>query len=752
YLMSYGTVSGSGQIVANGQNGFNSHGLAAIGHAAGIDAGGGAGAGGTIIVNSVGHISGISLVSNGGTGGSQALTWNFSTDAEAEGPGGGGSGGYIGSSNFAGFESVIGGPNGTTNAIPMTSFLPNGATIGSGGSTIANLTNYYLSAKNDTICSGNSVILSASALGNPPPGTTLEWYTVDSGGTAIATGPTFTTPILIKTTTYYVGSCPGTYRVAVTVVVGGVGSVKTSRDTGICRGSSDTLNAFAVGAISYSWQPVAGLNNPNIANPIATPTVTTTYTVSVSTSCGTASASVIITVGTPPNITLNTSNNPICAGQPVTIIAGGGTAYSWSNNATTSSITITPAATTTYSVAVNNNGCTKDTSVKITVDPLPKVTITGNNTICAGTSTTITASGGTSYAWSNAATTSSITISPVSTTTYSVAVSNGNCIKDTTYTITVNAYPAIKITPDTSICSGSTITLNASGGGTYLWSNSATTSSIVVSPSSKITYSLVVSNNGCSKDSTVTVSINPSPTASITGAKAVCTGETTVLRASGGGAYRWSTGATTDTIAVNPAKATNYSVVVTDSDGCSNSASAVISIYNPTLFACCDTVIQPGHSTKLSAYTAGITHYKWLPDSGINCDTCPNITASPLTTTIYTVTGTDSLGCSVERIIIVEVAGPCTDLIIPNVFTPNFAGPNGVNNVFYINTYNFSAWSISIYDRWGKEIYTSANPAKYWNGITEGGGEAPDGVYYYIIDASCNGSSFKREGLVQLIR
>lgn len=752
YLMSYGTVSGAGQIVANGENGYNSHGTAAVGHAAGIDAGGGAGAGGTIIINSVGHISGITLSANGGTGGNQVMTWNFSNDAEAEGPGGGGGGGYIATSNAGLTETVNGGHNGTTNAIPMPNFLPNGATSGGAGTMNNTLTNFALTANNDTICSGHSVTLSASFLGNPPPGTTIEWYTVDSGGTAIATGPTFTTPVLVSTTTYYIGSCPGTYRIAVTVVVGGVGNVKVSANRGICLGTSDTLNAFAVGATSYSWQPAASLNNPNIANPIATPTITTTYTVTVSTSCGTASASVTVTVGTPPNINLTTSQSTICEGQQVTIAAGGGTAYSWSNSATTSSIMVSPVSTTTYSVAVSNNGCVKDTSVKITVNPLPKVTINGNNNICAGASTTITATGGTGYTWSNAATTSSITVSPVVTTTYSVAVSNGNCIKDTTYTITVNAYPSITLTPDTSVCLGNSIMLSAGGGGTYLWSNSATSNSITVQPSSKTTYTVTVSNNGCSKDSAVTVAVNPSPVATITGAKMVCNGETITLKSDGGGTYEWSTGATTDTITVNPAKATNYSVVVLDSDGCSGTASTSISIYNPTLFACCDTTIQSGGSTNLSAYTAGITHYKWLPDSGINCDTCPDIKASPAVTTIYTVTGTDSLGCSVERIVIVEVEGPCNDLMIPNVFTPNFAGPNGVNNVFYINTYNFTAWSINIYDRWGKEIYSSNNPAKYWDGNTQSGGQAPDGVYYYLIDATCSGSSFKREGLVQLIR
>lgn len=750
YLISYGTVSGAGQVVANGENGFNSHGVAALGHAAGIDAGGGAGGGGTIIINSVGHISGITLAANGGTGGNQVMTWNFSNDEEAEGPGGGGGGGYIATSNAGLTETVNGGANGTTNAKPMINFLPNGATEGGAGTMNTALSNFYLAGANDTICSGRSVTLSAALLGNPPPGTTLEWYTADSGGTAIATGNTYTTPVLVSTTTYYVGSCPGTYRIAITVVVEGMGSVVVTHDTGICRGYSDTLHAFEAGATSYSWSPAAGLNNPNIANPVATPVTTTIYTVTVTTPCGVAKDSVKITIAAPPHINITASNNPICAGQPVTISASGGTNYLWSNSATASSITVTPATTTTYSVGVSNNGCIKDTTIKITVNPYPVVTLNGNDSICAGNTTTITAAGGTTYTWNNSATTSSITVSPAATTTYSVAVGNGICTKDTTFTVIVNAYPAVLITPDTAICSGNKITLMARGGNSYLWSNSSTSSSISVSPASTTTYSVVVSNNGCSKDTMVTITVNPSPIVTIAGATMICPGGTTTLVASGGGTYHWNTGATTDSITVSPNKATSYTVSV--NNGCTATSSISVGIGDTLLFACCDTLIQSGNSTNLSVSGAGFTHYKWAPDSGLNCDTCTTVIASPAQTTTYTVTGTDSAGCTIERIIIVEVGGPCTNLIIPNVFTPNYAGPVGVNNVFYINTSDFSAWSIDIFDRWGREVYSSTNPTQYWDGNTESGGQAPDGVYYYIINAVCNGSTFNTQGLVQLIR
>ena len=129
YLVNYGTVSGSGQIMANGSNGSNTGNSGLDG---GIDGAGGAGAGGTIILNSSGTISGISATANGGSGGTQTVSLLFDP-YEAEGPGGGGGGGYIAVSNGAITGTANGGANGTTNSAPMSGFPSNGSTKGGSG-------------------------------------------------------------------------------------------------------------------------------------------------------------------------------------------------------------------------------------------------------------------------------------------------------------------------------------------------------------------------------------------------------------------------------------------------------------------------------------------------------------------------------------------------------------------------------------------------------------------------------------------
>ena len=201
--------------------------------------------------------------------------------------------------------------------------------------------------------------------------------------------------------------------------------------------------------------------------------------------------------------------------------------YSWSPATFLNSTTISnPLAsnvtvTTTYTVTVTNTvtGCSSTSSVTVTADP--PANITGNTSICFGQSTTLTASGGTSYAWSTGANTPSITVSPPTNTTYTVTVTNGvtGCTAAISRMVTVNPLPVITLTPsaDVTICSGSSQTITATGGGTYLWSTGATTPSITVSPVATTTYTVTVTTGaGCTGTASRTVNVIPGVTLSET--------------------------------------------------------------------------------------------------------------------------------------------------------------------------------------------------------------------------------------------
>ncbi|GAB4425114.1 MAG: hypothetical protein OHK0039_42660 [Bacteroidia bacterium] len=148
-------------------------------------------------------------------------------------------------------------------------------------------------------------------------------------------------------------------------------TLNSSGDQNICLGQQVSIFSFGAGATNYTWTPTTGLSNPNIFNPIASPTVTTTYTVSATFPGGcTATDQVTINVNTGPTVTINPPSSYICPGNAATLTANapGATGYVWSNGATTVGTTVSPGATTTYTVtATNAQGCSAQASATVNV-------------------------------------------------------------------------------------------------------------------------------------------------------------------------------------------------------------------------------------------------------------------------------------------------------------------------------------------------------------------------------------------------
>jgi gliding motility-associated-like protein len=419
-------------------------------------------------------------------------------------------------------------------------------------------------------------------------------------------------------------------------------------------------------------------------------------------------------------------------------------------------VRVGPTTTTTYNLQVTLDGCTSITSKQVVVvgAVIPSISI-AKDSVCKGDSTTITASGGLTYKWlPGGATTATITAKPPATTTYSCVITTA-CGKDTlTEKLTILPYPVIGLSHDTTICVGQSATLSATGGISYLWSNGATTSTISVAPGTTKTYTLAVSNGKCIKDTTVTVNVNNPPTITITPDQKVCQGSSVTLTAtSTGSSYLWSNGATTSSITVTPTSTTTYTV--TSSNGCPTKDSTEVFVLTPALTACCDTTIISGDTVTINAY--GDVSYIWSPSTSLSCSTCPNPVASPTVTTTYTVVSTDSNGCKTSREVTVFVE--CVDFVVPNVFTPNNDGRNDDFVPYYIiggtihnGVGNVSSYTITIYDRWGKQVYNSSDPTKYWNGTLNNTNYlVPDGVYYYIIKATCGGNNYDHHGFVQVL-
>lgn len=642
YILSYGNISGGGQILANGQAGYNTKttGNPAINDCNGRDGAGGAGGGGAIVINSTGTLSSLTVSATGGNGGNQQMKSGYLTGTPmAYGPGGGGGGGYIGTNATATISTnTSGGTNGIVQYLSGSNtckiddqFPPNGATKGGAGSVINSLPSpsTITAVTAYTICSGQSLSLTATSTNTSA---TINWYDAITGNTIIASGTVYTTPTYTAAGTYtlYAGSCPGTYRQPITITVSNGLSLNVNSPT-ICSGETTTLTA--TGATTYTWLP----GNQNTSTISVNPSSTTVYTVSGSS--GSCSGSVTSTVTVLSQPTLNVSNQSICSGETITLSTTGATNYTWMPGAqNSSSISVTPSVTTSYTVTGANGTCTNSAVVSVSVTPTPTISVS-SLTVCAGQTATLSASGAASYTWSPGNVTgTTYTDNPSGNTTYTIVGATSSCTAQTTASVTVGSDISIVVNSPV-ICSGQSTTLTASGATNYTWSpGGANTASIIVSPTATAIYSIDGTNGSCSGTGSSTVTVNTNPTLTVT-STAICSGQTATLSASGANTYTWSNTIYTSTQTVSPSSNTTYTVSG-ETNGCVSSATTEVIVTTTPTISVNSATICSGETATLTA--SGATNYTWSPGN----QNGSSITDNPLTTASYTVTG-DNGGCAV---------------------------------------------------------------------------------------------------------
>ena len=384
------------------------------------------------------------------------------------------------------------------------------------------------------------------------------------------------------------GTCSDSSALRITVKARPAGNA--GYDVTICPGDSVQLSAS--GGVSYSWSPSTGLNNPNIANPKASPASSINYMVTVAAANGcTKNDTVAVNVAS-SLIADAGPDTSFCSGSSVALNASGGSIYSW-NPGTGLSCTscpnpiATPLVTTTYIVTVSSGSCGVDNdTVKVTVKTTPFAYAGTDVTICTGDSTQFNASGGVSYSWSPTTGLSNPNIanpkaSPGSSTDYIVVVSDGtgDCKMSDTMRVNVVSGLIANAGSDTSICAGNAVTLNGSGGGDYSWSpasglNCTHCQNPVASPLITTSYVVTVTSGSCAPSSdTIKVTIIPLPAANAGADVTICKSDSTELNASGGLSYIWSpTMGLSDPYIANPyakpLSTTAYSVSVYGTNGC----------------------------------------------------------------------------------------------------------------------------------------------------------------------------------------
>jgi len=233
----------------------------------------------------------------------------------------------------------------------------------------------------------------------------------------------------------------------------------------------------------------------------------------------------------------------------------------------------TPGSYSVKLVVKNSSGSDSLTKTAyINVSAPPNITLSGNTAICKGDSTTITASGGGTYAWSTGITTSGITVSPPATMPYTLVVSNGACKSDTTFNVVVNPVPIVHMNVSGNGCPGTPEVITANGGSSFLWSNGDTTNSITVSPIKNTTYYVTVTLGTCKVTDSAAISVYTFPNYTVCCNATITQGSDTMLSVISGAtftSYVWSpsSGLSCTTCAdpvASPSVTTTYVVMVQD--------------------------------------------------------------------------------------------------------------------------------------------------------------------------------------------
>jgi gliding motility-associated-like protein len=511
----------------------------------------------------------------------------------------------------------------------------------------------------------------------------------------------------------------------------------------ICVGGTFTLPTASTNSITGTWSPA--INN----------TVTTTYTFTPTVGQCAINQTMTVNVGAPITPTF-TAIGPFCQGNNIYLPTSSteGFTGTWSP-------AVNNTATTTYTFTPTAGLCATTTTFNVVVNPIPTVSINETPSICEGQSTTLTttvsAIGG-SFSWQpNSETTNQISVSPTSSTNYSVVYTLNGCTSfPANTTVTVNPNIPVDAGQNITICSGEAVTLTASGTPANVWTGGVADGVSFVPTQTTVYYVTGTSANGCITSDSVIVTVNNNPVIIAGNPQTVCIGQQVTLSGSGAGSgasYSWDNGMIDgQAFSVNGTVA--YTVTGTDVNGCSGSATVIVTGL-PIPVAQFTASPQSGEiplNVSFTNLSTNATDFVW--DFGNNL----GATATDLSSQnsiyanfgVYTVWLTASNGiCSDSTsAIITATANPW--LFVPNVFTPN---EDGANEIWMVQTKNMATIDLIILNRWGNVMAKIEDLTGGWDGKTPNGTDAVDGTYFYKYTAKAiNGEEFSGHGFLTLIR
>jgi gliding motility-associated-like protein len=468
-------------------------------------------------------------------------------------------------------------------------------------------------------------------------------------------------------------------------------------------------------------------------------------------------------------VVISPVNPTICAGSPIGLSAFGANNYTWSpaisiNTVNGAFVIVNPTTTIVYQVLGEAATCTSTAIRQVSVIPLPDLQAVCNpSTICAGDKTTINANGAISYTWSptyglSSGSSNFVIANPTVTMVYGILGTNGICQTSISITVSVTPRPVLQLTVDKpKICQGSSASIFASGAMSYSWTpaaagNITNTTMATFSPSVTSHYTVTGYNAGCPFTKEIEIEVVQTITATVSNSLELCQGSYTRLDAGGSNSYVWtpSAGISNSLIAqpyVSPTVSTTYTVYVSDGGNCPVPATVFVKVNPlPVVDAGPDMSFNADDPMYLNAKGTGTL--TWTFGEGILCHVCPNSQFMATKSGNYKIQAVNEYGCVATDDLNVEITNDWS-IYIPNVFTPNY---DDNNETFLVYGVGISEIAVTIFDRWGAQIYHDNNQTKGWDGTFKGELCKNDVYVYLVTFKSLDGMKHTKSGHVTLLK
>ncbi len=413
----------------------------------------------------------------------------------------------------------------------------------------------------------------------------------------------------------------------------------------------------------------------------------------------------------------------ICEGQTIILDPGLNLTGTWQDGSEQETYTVTEPGT--YSVQIDG-GCNGGTD-EITIEPGESVNLglPESYILCQGGDVEIgvTDDPDINYEWNSGAQTSEITVSNPGDY-FLTASFNGFCATTETTTVLLQESPELIIDGPTAICNGNEGILVASGDeGDFEWSDGTVGNTLEISAPGNFSVSLTT-DLGCVSIESSTVTAAAGPKIEIEGPESICQNQSLPLLAVGDeGDLMWDDGSTDISRTINSPG--TYNVILTAADGCSETASIIISLLDSPIIIAADVEFCASQSVTVTA-TSTNSNLEWPGFS-------ENSTIQVFEGGTYKVTGENNCGTTSKNVVFTELDCSC-EAYVPNAFTPN---GDGLNDLFYPQILcEPDSYSISIFNRWGILVFESINFDEKWNGNSNNSEDyyASDGVYFYFIE------------------